>query len=104
VTTLNRLAALPNVPTLNEQGLKGFEVKVWHGMYAPKGTPAPVLEKLNAALRVAMQDPQVKQRLTDLSSDVPPIDKISAAGLKTHLEAEIIKWGPVIKKAGVFAD
>jgi tripartite-type tricarboxylate transporter receptor subunit TctC len=104
VTTLNRLAALPNVPTLNEQGLKGFEVKVWHGMYAPKGTPAPVLEKLNAALRVAMQDPQVKQRLTDLSSDVPPIDKISAAGLKTHLEAEILKWGPVIKKTGVFAD
>lgn len=104
VTTLNRLAALPNVPTLNEQGLKGFEVKVWHGMYAPKGTPAPVLEKLNAALRVAMQDPQVKQRLTDLSSDVPALDKISAAGLKTHLEAEILKWGPVIKKAGVFAD
>ena len=104
VTTLNRLAALPNVPTLNEQGLKGFEVKVWHGMYAPKGTPAPVLEKLNAALRAAMQDPQVKQRLADLSSDVAPLDKISAAGLKTHLESEIIKWGPVIKKAGIYAD
>ena len=104
VTTLNRLSALPNVPTLNEQGLRGFEVKVWHGMYAPKGTPAPVLEKLNAALRAAMQDPQVKQRLADLSSDVPPLDKISAAGLKTHLESEIIKWAPVIKKAGIYAD
>ena len=104
VTTLNRLSALPNVPTLNEQGLKGFEVKVWHGMYAPKGTPAPVLEKLNAALRVAMQDPVIKQRLADLSSDIPPMDKISSAGLKTHLEAEINKWGPVIKKAGIYAD
>ena len=104
VTTLNRLSALPNVPTLNEQGLKGFEVKVWHGMYAPKGTPAPVLEKINAALRNAMQDPMVKQRLADLSSNIAPIDKISAVGLKTHLEAEIAKWAPVIKKAGIYAD
>ncbi len=104
VTSLNRLAALPNIPTLNEQGLKGFEVKVWHGMYAPKGTPAPVLEKLNAALKAAMQDPTVKQRLADLSSDIPPMDKITPAGLKTHLEAEIGKWGPVIKKAGIYAD
>ena len=104
VTSLNRLSALPNVPTLNEQGLKGFEVKVWHGMYAPKGTPAPVLEKINAALRAAMQDPMVKQRLADLSSDIPPMDKITPAGLKTHLEAEINKWGPVIKKAGIYAD
>lgn len=51
-----------------------------------------------------MQDPMVKQRLAELSSDVPPMDKISAAGLKTHLEAEINKWGPVIKKAGIYAD
>ena len=104
VTTLKRLSALPNVPTLNEQGLKGFEVKVWHGMYAPKGTPAPVLDKLTAALRVAMQDPMVTHRLADLSSDVPPADKISASGLKTLLEAEINKCGPVIKKAGIYAD
>ena len=104
VTTLTRLSALPNVPTLSEQGLKGFEVKVWHGMYAPKGTPAPVLEKINAALRTAMQDPMVKQRLAELSSDIPPTDKMTPAGLKTHLEAEIAKWGPVIKKAGIYAD
>ena len=104
VTTLKRLDVLPNVPTLDEQGLKGFDVKVWHGMYAPKGTPQPVIEKLTAALRVAMQDPDVKKRLTDLSSEVAPMDKISPAGLKTHLEAEINKWGPVIRKAGVYAD
>ena len=104
VTTLKRLAVLPDVPTLDEQGLKGFEVKVWHGMYAPKGTPAPVLDKINVALRAAMQDPMVKQRLADLSSDVPSADKITPVGLKTHLEAEIIKWGPVIQKAGIYAD
>jgi tripartite-type tricarboxylate transporter receptor subunit TctC len=104
VTTLKRLDALPNVPTLNEQGLKGFEVKVWHGMYAPKGTPAVATEKINAALRVALTDPMVKQRLSDLSSDVPPMDKVTPAGLKTHLEAEILKWGPVIRKAGIYAD
>ena len=104
VTVPQRLDVLPNVPTLDEQGLKGFEVKVWHGMSAPKGTPQPVLDKLNAALRFAMQDPEVKRRLTDLSSDIVPMDKITPAGLRTHLEAEIGKWGPVIRKAGVYAD
>jgi tripartite-type tricarboxylate transporter receptor subunit TctC len=104
VTVPKRLATLPNVPTLDEQGMKGFEVKVWHGMYAPKGTPAPVLEKINAALRAAMDDPTVKQRMVDLSADIVPTEKMTAAGLKTFLESEIAKWGPVIKKAGVFAD
>ena len=104
VTTLKRLSALPNVPTLDEQGMKGFEVKVWHGMYAPKGTPKPALDKITAALQTALQDPMVKQRLADLSSDVVSMDKVTASGLKTHLEAEIAKWEPVIKKAGVYAD
>ena len=104
VTTLKRLSALPNVPTLDEQGLKGFEVKVWHGMYAPKGTPKIAIDKLNKALKDALNDPVVKQRLADLSSDVPPADKISPQGLKSHLEAEINKWTPVIRKAGIYAD
>lgn len=103
-TTLQRLSALLNVPTLDEQGLKGFEVKVWHGMYAPKGTPPDALQKLNAALRTALQDPVVVKRLEGLSSEIPPLDKISPQGLKSHLEAEIAKWGPVIRKAGVYAD
>ena len=104
VTTLKRLGSLPDVATLDEQGLKGFEVKAWHGMYAPKGTPAPVIDKLNAALRVAMLDPMVKQRLSDLSSDIVPQDKMTSAGLRIHLESEIAKWAPVIKKAGIYAD
>ena len=104
VTTHNRLAALPDVPTLDEQGLKGFEVKVWHGMYAPKGTPREVIDKLNAALKTAMADPMVTRRLAELSSDIPSADKMTPEGLRSHLQAEIAKWGPVIKKAGIYAD
>jgi tripartite-type tricarboxylate transporter receptor subunit TctC len=104
VTSTSRLAALPSVPTLDEQGLKGFEVKVWHGVYAPKGTPRDITEKLTRALRDALTDAAVVKKMADLSSDIPPADKISPEGLRTHLQAEIAKWGPVIKKAGVFAD
>lgn len=104
VTVNRRLATLPDVPTLDEQGLKGFEVKVWHGLYAPKGTPQPVLDRLNAALRAAMEDPTVRQRMTELSADIVPADRMTPAGLKNFLESEIAKWGPVIRKAGVYAD
>ncbi len=104
VTSARRLSALPNVPTLDEQGLKGFEVKVWHGVYAPKGTPREITEKLTLALREALTDPVVVQKMGELSSDIPSPDKISPEGLRTHLEAEIAKWGPVIRKAGVYAD
>jgi tripartite-type tricarboxylate transporter receptor subunit TctC len=104
VTTLTRLSSLGQLPTLDEQGLKGFEVKVWHGMYVAKGTPSPIVEKINTALRFALQDTQVRQRLADLSSDVPPADKLTPRGLQNHLEAEIKKWTPVIQKAGIYAD
>lgn len=100
-TTLKRLPAIPNVPTLDEQGLKGFEVKVWHGMYAPKGTPKPILDKLNAALKSALNSPDVKKRLADANIDIVHISKMSDAGLKAHLDAEINKWGPIIRKANI---
>jgi tripartite-type tricarboxylate transporter receptor subunit TctC len=100
-TTLKRLPAIPNVPTLDEQGLKGFEVKVWHGMYTPKGVPKPILDKLNAALKKSLASPDVKKRLEDANIDIVAVNKISADGLKTHLDAEINKWGPVIRKANI---
>ncbi len=100
-TTMKRLPAIPNVPTLNEEGLKGFEVKVWHGVYAPKGTPQPVLNKINAALKTALNSPDVKKRLEDANIDIVPADKISAKGLKDHLDKEINVWGPVIRKANI---
>ena len=100
-TTLKRLPAIPNVPTLNEQGLKGFEVQVWHGVYAPKGVPQPILDKINAALKKALTNPDVKKRLEDSNIDVASTNKISAKGLKDHLESEINVWGPVIRKANI---
>jgi len=100
-TTMKRLPAIPNVPTLNEQGLKGFEVKVWHGVYAPKGTPQPILDKLNAALKKALNTPDVQKRLNDSNIDIVPADKVSAKGLKDHLEKEINIWGPVIRKSNI---
>ena len=100
-TTLKRLPAIPTVPTLDEQGLKGFEVKVWHGMYTPKGVPKPILDKLNAALKKALTSPDVKKRLEDANIDIVSVGKISENGLKTHLDAEINKWGPIIRKANI---
>jgi tripartite-type tricarboxylate transporter receptor subunit TctC len=104
VTTRQRIAALPDAPTLDEQGLKGFEVVVWHGMYAPKGTPKEAIDKVNAALRAALKDPSVASRFADLGAQIVPESKQTPEGLRTWLASEIDKWGPVIRKAGTFAD
>lgn len=101
VTTPKRLSALPNVPTLDEQGMKGFDVKVWHGIYAPLGTPKPVLEKLNAALKKALTDPDLKARLDSSNIDIVPVSKQNGESLKAHLNAEINRWGPIIRKANI---
>ena len=104
VTTKNRIKALPDAPTLAEQGLKDFEVIVWHGIYAPKGTPKPILDKMNAAVRAALKDPDVMKRMADLGAEIAPDSKLSPEGLQTWLRSEIDKWGPVIKASGTFAD
>ena len=103
-TTKQRVPSLQFVPTLAEQGLKDFEVAVWHGVYAPKGTPKPVLDKLVAALQFAVQDAQFKSRLADLGAEAVSKDKATPESLAKHLAAEIEKWGPIIKKAGIYAD
>ena len=104
VTTKTRVPALKDVPTLDEQGLKGFEVSVWHAFYAPAKTPKPVVDKLVSALQEALKDPVVKQRFNDLGTD--PVDPARATPqvLAGFLKAEIDKWAPIIKKAGVYAD
>ena len=104
VTTKNRIKALPEAPTLHEQGLKDFEVVVWHGIYAPKGTPKPAIEKMNAAVRTALKDPEVMKRMADLGAEISPDKQLSPEGLQTWLKAEIDKWGPVIRAGGKFAD
>ncbi|BEI39480.1 MAG: tripartite tricarboxylate transporter substrate binding protein BugD [Burkholderiaceae bacterium] len=101
VTTPKRLSALPNVPTLDEQGMKGFDVKVWHGIYAPLGTPKPILDRLNAALKKALTDPDLKARLDSSNIDIVPVSKQNGESLKAHLDAEINRWGPIIRKANI---
>ena len=104
VTTKSRIKSLPSAPTLSEQGLKDFEVVVWHGIYAPKGTPRPVIEKMNAAVRAALKDPDVVKRMDDLGAEIVPDAKLTPEGLQSWLKAEIDKWGPIIKAGGKFAD
>ena len=104
VTTSSRINALPQVPTLDEQGLKGFQVVVWHGLYLPKGTPAPVIEKVQAAVRAALKDPAFAQRMTELGAELVPDAKLTSEGLRSWLQAETDRYGPMIRKAGAYAD
>jgi hypothetical protein len=106
VTTAKRLTtpALKDLPTLQEAGLKDFEVTIWHGLYAPKGTPAEVLTKLNNALKVALKDPEFLKKEEALGAVVVSDKRTAPAEHKKFVAAEIAKWGPIIKAAGIYAD
>jgi tripartite-type tricarboxylate transporter receptor subunit TctC len=106
VTTSKPLTtpALANLPTLDSQGLKGFNVSIWHGLYAPKGTPKPILDQMNAALRAALKDPEFIKRQEALGAVVVTDNRVNPADHKKFVEAEINKWGPAIKAAGQYAD
>ena len=106
VTTSKRLTtpALKNLPTLNEAGLKGFNVTIWHALYAPKGTPKAVTDKINAAMRVALKDPEFVKREEALGAVIVTDARLGGAEHKKFVEAEIAKWGTVIKAAGQYAD
>jgi tripartite-type tricarboxylate transporter receptor subunit TctC len=104
VTSTKRLGSLPNLPTLAESGLDGFEVSIWHGIWAPKGTPAAVVSKLESALQTALKDPMVIQRFADLGTEPVPLEQATPAALDSHLKAEIERWKPIVQAAGVFAD
>ena len=106
VTTPKRLTTpvLKDVPTLQESGLKGFEVTIWHGLYAPKGTPPEILAKLNGALKAALKDPEFIKKQEGLGAVVVTDKRVEPAEHKKFVAAEIAKWSPVIKAAGVYAD
>jgi len=104
VTTRSRVPSLPDIPTMEEAGLKGFEVSIWHAFYAPRGTPKPIIEKLTKALQVALKDSMIKQRFADLGTEPVSEDRATPDALRKHLKAETDKWGPILKKAGVYAD
>jgi tripartite-type tricarboxylate transporter receptor subunit TctC len=106
VTTSKRLttAVLKDLPTMQESGLKGFEVTIWHGLYAPKGTPPEVLAKLNAALKTALKDPEFIKKQEELGAVVVTDKRVEPAEHKKFVVGEIAKWSPIIKAAGVYAD
>ncbi len=104
LTANKRLDSLKDLPTAAEGGLQGMELGIWHGMYAPKGTPKPVVDKLVASLQAALKNPDLQKRFADLGSVIYPVPMQTPEALAKHLKAEIDRWGPVIKKAGVYAD
>src|SRR5712692_2448772 len=104
VTTIARLPSLPDLPTLDEQGLKGFDLVVWNGLYAPRGTPKPALDKLVAALQAAVQDATFRTRLGDLGAEPVSVAKATPESLRARLRSEVDKWTPIISKTGKFAD
>ncbi|HEY0855663.1 MAG TPA: tripartite tricarboxylate transporter substrate-binding protein [Albitalea sp.] len=106
VTSKQRLTtpALAKLPTLEESGLKGFNVTIWHGLYAPKGTPRAVVDKLNSALKVALKDPDFIKREEALGAVIVTDGRLNPAEHKKFVAAEIDKWAPVIKAAGQYAD
>jgi tripartite-type tricarboxylate transporter receptor subunit TctC len=101
VTSRERLAAAPEIPTVDEVGLPGFYISVWHGLWVPKGTPMTVIAKLNAAARDALADPALRKRFVELGQDIPQSDQQTPAALATLQQAEIQKWWPIVKAADV---
>ena len=104
VTTEERVASLPDLPTSAQGGLPGFEVSVWHGLYAPKGTPAPIVARLNQALVKALQDEGIARRFADLGTAPVPVARATPQAHREFWQADIAKWRPLIQAAGQFAD
>jgi tripartite-type tricarboxylate transporter receptor subunit TctC len=101
VTAKNRLASAPDIPTVDEAGLPGFYVSIWHGLWVPKATPKEIIAKLDAAIADALADAPVRQRLADLGQDIFPREQQTPEALAAYHKAEIEKWWPIIKAAGI---
>jgi tripartite-type tricarboxylate transporter receptor subunit TctC len=101
VTSTERAPALPKLTTTAEAGLPGFTYTVWYGLFAPKGTPKPIIDKLVAALNVALKDETVKSRLAGLGVQPVAPERATPEALAAHLKSEIDKWTPIIKAAGI---
>jgi tripartite-type tricarboxylate transporter receptor subunit TctC len=104
VTTKTRLKSLPDVPTADEAGLKGFELSVWHGLWAPRGTPPAIVQKLSTALKAALKEPEVIKRFNDISTEPVAENRATPQAAEQTLLGEIDRWGPIIKAAGQYAD
>jgi tripartite-type tricarboxylate transporter receptor subunit TctC len=104
VTANKRLPSAPDIPTVDEAGLPGFYISVWHGLWVPHGTPKEAIQKLTAAAQDALADPAVQKRLAELGQEIPPRDRQTPEGLHALHKAEIEKWWPIIKAANIKAE
>lgn len=104
VTSSERIPSAPDIPTVDEAGLPGLHVSIWFGLWAPKGTPKPVIAKLNAAVKDALADSSVREKLAELGQVIPPPDKQSPEALAALQKAEIEKWWPIVKAANIRID
>ncbi len=104
VTDKTRLAAAPDIPTVDEAGVPGLHISIWHALWMPKGTPKDIIAKLNAAVRESLADPAVRKRLTELGQEIPAVDQQTPEVLAAYHKAEIEKWWPVIKAANIKAE
>jgi tripartite-type tricarboxylate transporter receptor subunit TctC len=104
VAAKERTAAAPDIPTTAEAGFPGIEVAIWHGLWAPKGTPTEIIAKLNAAAVAALKDPEIRRKLEDLGQDIPTPEQMQPAAFDAYQRAEFAKWKPIIEKANVKVD
>ena len=103
VLAKTRWVAAPEIPTIDEAGVPGLHIALWHGLWAPKNTPQDVIAKLNRAVVETLADPLVRRRISDLGLEIPPREKLTPAALHAHHQAEIDKWWPLIKASGITA-
>ncbi len=101
VTAPHRLASAPDIPTVDEAGLPGFYMSIWHALWVPKGTPHEIVMKLNGAAREALADPAIRKRLQELGQEIPAVEQQSPEALRAYHKAETEKWVPIIKAAGI---